>query len=71
MADIHRLAWEAAAQKKYPDLSKEEAITAYKAEIGARSKGNKGNPNPPLKNNPERAKQLGKIGSSKRWGKTN
>lgn len=69
MTDIHRKAWEAKAQKRYPHLSKKEAIEAYKQEIGARQRGNKGNPNPPLKGDSERASELGRLGAMKRWNK--
>lgn len=69
MKTIHQLAWEQNAQTRYPELSKEEAIKAYKAEISKRNTGNPGNKNPHLKNNPDKAKELGRLGAEKRWAK--
>lgn len=69
MTDIHKQAWQAIAQKKYPNLPKKQAIEAYREEMRNRSKGNKGNPNPPLKGNSERAAEIGRLGAMKRWKK--
>lgn len=49
--------------EKYPDMAPDEAVAHGKAEMGKRSKGNRGNPNPPLKGNPELAREIG----SKSW----
>ena len=53
--------WELSQIKKYPDLTPEEAIKQGKLDMGSRSKGNTGNPNPPLKGNSERAKELNRL----------
>lgn len=53
--------WEMMQIQKYPDLPPNEAIKHGKEEMGKRSIGNKGNPNPHLKGNPEKARELGKM----------
>lgn len=50
--------WEQMQIEKYPDLSPEQAIAKGKEEMGNRSRGNKGNPNPWLKGNSEAAKAI-------------
>jgi len=59
--------WEQMQIEKFADLAPDEAIAKGKEEMSKRSKGNKGNTNPWLKNNPEAAKAI-RNGTYKKEG---
>jgi general stress protein YciG len=71
--NLNRQAWEENCHKRFPHLSKEEAILEARrlqSEYGSRNKGIK-KPTSGFASDRKRAREAGKKGNAIRWGNAN